>query len=263
MHMPSEKIDRWYEIFADAQDGVAEAQAALGVALHHGCDGFVRNIAKAMEWHTLAANQGYVESQFALAEIYATAAEVLDMSKAAYWYERASDGGHEPAKEKLEQLKGEEVEKKLQRLNLQAETGDPSSQYALGKFYRKGGKFRNVQLARFWLTKAAEQHHPEAQYELGEMYALEEEIHDLLRARSWYAKAAAMGHAKAGERVDVIDLCLKEEAGKSAAGSPSRRSRKHRHTFSRLLVSLWNALDAANFVAAYALMTKLKTRQPG
>ena len=261
MHMPAEKIDRWYEIFADAQGGVAEAQAALGIALHTGSDGFDRNVGKAIEWLALAAKQGHVESQFALAEMYATAEEVLDMSKAMYWYERASEGGHAPAREKLAQLKGEEVEKKLQRLTFQAEQGDVASQHTLGRFYRKGGRLRNVQLARFWLTKAAEQHHADAQFELGELYALEEEIHDLLRARSWYAKAAALGHAKGAERVEVIDLCLKEQALKSAV--TSRRSRKHRHAFSRLLVSLWNALDAANFVAAYSLMAKLKTGQPG
>lgn len=261
MRMPAEKIDRWCEIFADAQGGVAEAQAALGVAMSHGSDGFVRSLAKAVEWHTLAAKQGHVESQFALAELYDTTEEVRDMAKAAFWYERAAEAGHEPARKQLALLQGEEVERKLQRLALQAEGGDPSSQHALGRFYRKGGKFRSVQLARFWLTKAAEQQYADAQFELGEMYALEEEIHDLLRARAWYAKAAALGHAKGRERVDVIDLCLKEQ--EASGVSAARRSRKQRHLFARLFGSLWNALDAANFVAAYSLMSQLKTRQPG
>lgn len=261
MNMPAEKIDRWYQIFADAQNDVAEAQAALGAAYYDGSDGFARNIAKAAEWHTLAAKQGHVGSQFALAELYATAEEVLDMAKAAYWYERAAEAGHESARKQLARLKGEEAERRLQRLIAQAKSGEPTSQHALGRFYRKGGKFRNVQLARFWLTKAAEQQHAAAQFELGEMYALEEEVHDLLRARSWYVRAAALGHAKGGERVEIIDLCLKEQAVKAV--SPARRSRKQRHSFARLFGSLWNALDAANFVAAYSLMSQLKTRQPG
>lgn len=261
MNMPAEKIACWYDIIADAQNGMAEAQAALGVALSHGTDGFVVNIPKALEWHTQAAKQGHVASQFALAEIYATAGEMLDMCKAAYWYERAAEGGYIPAKEKLGQLKEEELGRKLQRLKQQAETGDSGSQYALGKFYRKAGKFRNIQLARSWLTKSAEQNNAEAQYALGELYALEEEIQNLLLARCWYEKAAVVGHEKAGERVEVIDLCLKQETGETLTGNLARCSRKKRHTFSRLLVSLWHALDAANFVVAYSLMAKLKGNQ--
>lgn len=260
MGMPAEKIHEWCTILEQAQHGSAAAQGELAQALWQGKDGFRKNIPKAVEWATAAAVQGDAEYQFTLAELHSSEKEVLDYPKARYWYERAAEQGHQQAAVRLAKVKEEEFARRVAILRQEAEKGNADSQYILGKIYRTDERFRNLRLARFWLSKSAEQSHLEAQFELGELYALTEEEHDLPMARAWYEMAAVQGHAKAKERCVALALLLEKIEMKSRKGKSCHVSGTS--TYKKLIqavVTLWHDLDTSNTIGAFFLLSRLRT----
>jgi hypothetical protein len=67
--------------------------------------GVPENLAKAVEWYSKAAEQGDVDAQYKLGQMYYYGDGVgADFSKAVEWYTRAAEQGHEKAKAKIAEL---------------------------------------------------------------------------------------------------------------------------------------------------------------
>ena len=120
-----------------AQNGDTEAQVDL--AYEYYSQG---NHAKAFEWNTKAANQGYAGAQYNLGLMYHKGHGVRqDYQKAVEWYTKA------------------------------ANQGIAEAQHNLGVMYDEGqGVRQDYQKAVEWYTKAANQGIAEAQFNLGLMY---------------------------------------------------------------------------------------------
>src|ERR1044071_81792 len=82
-------------------------------------------------------------------------------------------------------------------LTAQAETGNPSAQYALGWRFEDGeGVKRNLKQAFEWYRKAGEKGDLDAQVRLGEFYASGlGTSQDFKESVVWYRKAAEKGSA--------------------------------------------------------------------
>lgn len=174
-----------------AEQGYGPAQRQLGLSLLFGTGGgnFLKNPnPEGLAWLTKAANQGDVESQFTLGNIYsvgpslAGAGKALskmggtdvapgldtglpsDASQAITWYEKAAQQGHVQSQTKLvtAYATGLIVPKNEQRAAFWARTlaehGDVGGQLSLGAAYALGqGVPKDKAQALYWFRKAAEQ----------------------------------------------------------------------------------------------------------
>jgi len=67
--------------------------------------GVTKDVEKAKEWHTKAAEQGHAEAQFSLGYCYENGQSVpKDLKKAVEWYTKAAEQGNDHAKKSLERL---------------------------------------------------------------------------------------------------------------------------------------------------------------
>ena len=83
--------NRWFRRLAE--QGVARAQAALGLMYENG-RGVRRNDAEAVRWYRRAAEQGFAAAQSALGVMYAKGRGVPQSDKEAVrWFRRAAEGG--------------------------------------------------------------------------------------------------------------------------------------------------------------------------
>jgi len=149
-----------------AQEGDAEAQAAMGIRYYKG-EGVPVNDAKAVEWLRKAADQGHEVAQAGLGWMYHFGRGVeQDDKMAVEWFRKAAAQGH------------------------------PDAQCNLGWMYANGrGVAQDDKMAVEWYRKAAAQGHAGAQNNLGEMYAIGGA--DNKMAVEWYWKAAVQGLAAA------------------------------------------------------------------
>ena len=88
-----------------------------------------------------------------------------------------------------------------------AESGDPSSQFALAKKYFDGKKGvpQDYNEAVKWYTKAAEQGLADAQNNLGEMYGNAQGVpKDYNEAVKWFTRSAEQGYAKAQNNLGLM-----------------------------------------------------------
>jgi len=160
-----------------AQDGDAEAQAAMGIRYYKGED-VPKDYAKAVEWFRKAAEQGHAEAQYNLGVMYLHGRGVRQDDKMAVeWYRKAADQGHALA------------------------------QYRLGWMYGYGfGVAQDDKMAVEWYRKAAVQGYAEAQYNLGWMFEIGRGVaKDMNKAVEWYRKAAAQGHGVAKDRLKKLE----------------------------------------------------------
>lgn len=114
-----------------ADGGSAEAQYAIG-RLHAIGAGFKKDNKVAVTWFAMAARQGHIEAQTALAEKYLSGTNGLtqDFAAAATWFRKAADHGV------------------------------AESQFKLGQLYAEGrGVPRNFVAAHMWFNLAAAQGH--------------------------------------------------------------------------------------------------------
>ena len=150
------------------------AQYRLGEMYYYG-KGVPESHTQACQWLTRAAEQGDVDAQIKLGEIYG--------------YRSDCDG---PEKHHLEVIK-------------EAESGNDDAQYELGLMYESGnGVYTNDARALQWLTRAAERGHVDAQIKLGRMYRYNQDNvwecvseEDHMEALHWYELAAEQGDADA------------------------------------------------------------------
>jgi hypothetical protein len=103
--------------------------------------GVAKDPDKALEWYTLAAEQGDRNAQYKLGEIFETGELVeQDMQAAFHWYRKAAEQNH------------------------------PNAEFLTGLMYSRGeGTVKDDMLAAKWLQKAAANGHVFAQYHLAEI----------------------------------------------------------------------------------------------
>lgn len=182
----------------------------------------------AIEYICQAANEGYVEAQYQLAQGYRSGALGVhsveeDAVQSAKWMKIAADNGHPLAIDELKDIpeivRPKRITKKfsqleelfiashftidddlrLDYLTRAANGGLVEAQCELGDCYNCGiGVDENEEEAAKWFQKAAEQGHAEAQYRLGVWYncgiGVDENKEEAIK---WYKKAAEQGHAEA------------------------------------------------------------------
>ena len=143
-----------------------------------------------------AAKEGYVNAQYALAELHDDPSCLFMPCQAKEWYMKAAKHGHKGAQFMLGKmyrlgLWGEAQTPVMAAnwLRMAAQQGHADAQYELAKMYEEGsaGVPKDDLQAILWYTKAAEQGHKNAQYNLG---LLHEQKSDIYRAIMWYAAAA-------------------------------------------------------------------------
>ena len=129
---------------------------------------------RVLDKEILAAVTGDPSAQYGLGEAYRTGSQVRqDYEKAAEWYRKAGEHGHEDA------------------------------QFGLGDLYHRGyGVARDYAAAAEWYRKAAIQGHAKAQWGLGDLHYFGFGVKkDYTKAAEWYWKAGKRGYARAQERL--------------------------------------------------------------
>jgi TPR repeat protein len=153
-----------------------------------------------------AANQGHVDSQLDLAEMYYQGDGLKkDHAEALRWYRQAAQKRDALAQYWVGRLysRGEGVEKDPRAaanwFRQSADQNLPMAQYELGvMLYNGTGVDKSQAQAASWFLKAALQGDADAQYALGLQYAHGiGVVKDERRALEWMQKAAAQGHEDA------------------------------------------------------------------
>lgn len=145
-----------------AAAGDADAQFSLGEAHEEGNEGLSRSVTEAAVWYRRAAEQGHLEAQLALAQLYDQGQGVeKDDRQALHWFVQA------------------------------ARQGEPQAQfYAAYKYFHGEGTAPNEAEAATWLKRGAEQGEINSQYVLGRMYELGRGLsQDHQQAFVWYSLA--------------------------------------------------------------------------
>jgi uncharacterized protein len=155
--------------YADIENDLAEING----------EGVAKDYQQAIYWLTKAAEQGHINSQFLLGEIYRNyngKGWDKDYKQAFKWYMKSAEQDHAGA------------------------------QYSLGAMYYNGkeGVAQNYQQAIYWLTKAAEQGNTEAQVCLGTMYYKGEGIKNYSYSYAWNNLAASQGYKEAIKKRDKV-----------------------------------------------------------
>lgn len=101
-HGVPKDLKRAVELFTEAAElGYRPSQANLGLMYHNG-NGVERNIGKALEYYTAAGRQGDLQSAFNLGQIYRKGDGVpVDHEKAFAYYKFAALRGNRPAANEL------------------------------------------------------------------------------------------------------------------------------------------------------------------
>ncbi len=212
---------RWYR--AAAEQGHTEAQVTLGHRYDTG-EGVVQDEAEAARWYRRAAAQGHaeslgrvhltaeqgsVEAQASLGEMYAAGEGVPpDAVEAIRWWRLAAEQGHAEAQVTLGHRydTGEDVAQDAAEAakwyRLAAEQGHAEAQVTLGVMYEMGrGVARDAGEAVGWYQRAAEQGDVSAQARLADMFAEGRGVpRDEAAAGVWYRRAAAWWFRLAAER---------------------------------------------------------------
>lgn len=195
----SKAVEQWREIkfrksyTKDLTHGIPEAQFKLGNCYANGI-GVNKDVDRAVNLYTKAAEQEYVEAQYELGMCYYYGRGVVeDKEKAVDWLIKAAEQGHFKAQFKLGcyYFDEEYYDDAEEWLTKAAKQDYLEAQFKLGCYYFEEEYYDN---AEEWLTKAAERGHKEAQYKLGCCY-IEEEYHT--DAIKWFIKAAEQGHMEA------------------------------------------------------------------
>jgi len=148
-----------------AEQGNAEAQAALGYMYFHG-RGVPQDYREALGWYRRAADQGLAKAENGIAFMYYSGKGVpQDYAEALRWYRKAADQGYE------------------------------SAQDSLGSMYYEGkGVSQNYPEALRWYSKAAKEGYPKAEYNLGNIYYYGRGVpQDRAEGGRLYCEAAAQG----------------------------------------------------------------------
>lgn len=162
------------ELLERAHQGDGAAQYRLGLLYVSDSQGMLtaHTGIQGGTWLLKAAQNGYVDAQVLLAQLYQINAisneSISDENGADFWLQKAYTILHQ-----------------------QAQQGDADAQFNLGIFYKQGISVEaDINEAFDWIYKAAQQGHAQAQAELAEMYQLGDGVvvNEPL-ANEWFGKA--------------------------------------------------------------------------
>ena len=210
------KAKHWLKKRAKA--GEPDAQYHYANILRFGL-GIKQQTSSARNWYLKAAKQGHKHAQYELALMYKKGIGAKkNLNRAEKWFKKAAKQNHKHAKQALKSLPVKKTQKKAkpkksaQQLFLEkhrklARSGNPNSQYELGKAYKTGKNApKNDKKAFKWLKKAAAANHAAAQYQLASIYQEGSKATkvNLDKARNWYSKAADNEHKQANKKLDAL-----------------------------------------------------------
>jgi TPR repeat protein len=170
------------ELRAQAEQGAAEAQLALGLIYYSG-EGVPQHLGEAVKWLRRAAEQGNAVAQASVGVLF---------------------------------LKGEGVPRNALEgyhwLSKAAHQGLASAQVQVGRCYLQGVGVRSFPQEAFrWFRRAAEQGDAQGQRQLGALYAEGNGVpRDLIEAYKWMNLAAAQGDEQAAEARRTISRILSQ-----------------------------------------------------
>lgn len=177
----------WYKRAAEL--GYADAQFALAQSFESAERG------QAVQWYRRAAAQGHADAQCALAALQLQGLGTThDPVSGLSWYARAADQGHASAQFALAQLlKNDASAIAFDAISRAAAGGQAQAQCAMGDRYARGaGVAQNWFEACRWYAVAAEQGDATAQCALAVCYAEGKGVkQDITHAFIWFEKAAA------------------------------------------------------------------------
>jgi len=150
---------------------------------------------EAVKWMSRAAEQGYVNAQNALGDMYNWGVGVdEDKEKAKQWYEKAANNQNTKAMRKLAFFFSDnkaDLIKKIEWLQQAYDLGDNHAAFSLGKTYEEDIKEEgHMEQAMHWYKIGAEKHNCfESQRKLGD-FALQGlgQNKDINQAITWYKK---------------------------------------------------------------------------
>jgi len=190
----------------------AWAQCTLGSFYENG-NGVKKDVKRAFNLYTLAADQGDANAQCNLGAMYQNGeCTKPDVKRAVELYTLAAEQGHAMAQSNLgvmyEHGQGvDKDEKRAVELYTLAAIGNPSAQFNLGNMYANGqGVDKDENRAVELYTLASEQGDDQAQFNLGVMYANGDGVdQSFTKAREWFTKSASQGDKKAINALKTLD----------------------------------------------------------
>ena len=177
-------------------------------------------MSKAVEFYTLAANQGHANAQYNLGACYYNGEGVAkDLSKAVEFYTLAAKQGDAGAQNSLGIFYGtgqgvvKDLSKAVKFWTLAANQGHANAQYNLGACYYNGeGVVQDLSEAARLYKLAAEQGIANAPANLGALYANGQGVvKDLSKAVRLYELAAKQGHTYAQENLKTLENSSRQE----------------------------------------------------
>lgn len=168
-----------------------------------------KNIQKAVEWFTKAAEQGNVQAMDALGNIYSSLGKKewkADNSKSLYWWTQAAQRGNARAQFNLSIYYNtiqQDFSQRLYWLNEAAKNGHDIAQNALGELYLDGDDVKkDYRIAAYWFGQSAKNGYAHGQYSLGICYANGIGVEQsTANARYWFEAAAKQGHKYAAKEL--------------------------------------------------------------
>jgi TPR repeat protein len=190
--------------------GDAAAQTLIAEIYSTGL-GVRRDVIKATEWYTKAAEQNVPEAQFRLAMILIDGGDELgDADRAFSLMEKAADSGHRMAQFNFAQMltardpSSRGMTRAVEYYRKAADGGLADAQYAMAQAYRfgSGGVTIDAAESRKWLERAAAQGFDTAQIELGTLLVEGDGgTPDPEAGFAWLMRAASAGNPAAQNRV--------------------------------------------------------------
>jgi len=196
--------------------GHLPAMISMGNFLEEGVTGSV-NLEGATSWYAQAADRGFADGFFHLAQLYDTkkiGSGKLAERIAMDYYKQAADLNHPRALYNLalfydaNQGTAGDIKQAIQLYRASAQLGDARAQFQVGLLYESGKYLsKDDALASQWYHKAAMQGLAEAQYLLAGMYQQGKGVpKDLAKAIQLYEAAANQGFADAQLKFESLSM---------------------------------------------------------
>lgn len=185
--MPEDSSEAgWIEFFIQVEsiatnencERQPEVHMVMAILYENGL-GVLKDIHKAINWYTKAADQEVAEAQYSLGELYDNPCYVIEdyKQKCFKWIRKAAEQGHVKAQYKLSFIyyygRGvhEDHKQAVKWCKKAAKQGYLPAQRNLAEEYSWGGALeKNFSKAAKWYEKAAKQGCNQAQWSLGELY---------------------------------------------------------------------------------------------
>ncbi len=183
---------------AGAEQGLAEAQVALGSLYCHG-QGVPLDCREALRWFQKSSDQGDPSGRYHVGVMYYYGPAVpQDYGEAIRLFREAADHGYSTAQDQLGTMFAngiglpQDYAAAFAWYRKSAELGYARGQEHFGTMYYRGhGVKQDYVEAASWYRKAADQGDPAAEYDLGAMYHYGQGVpQSLTEARGWLRTAA-------------------------------------------------------------------------